>query len=96
MLVKHSQRALKGALYTVGYKIMGHPVSIPCKQHLKDADGYIEVKNNGLTAKFVLTRGDNLSVQLFRNQRMTLLIVLPYSVAACFVPSPVSFIEREL
>ena len=96
MLTKISERALVGALYLIGTKILGHPVSVPCRKCLADSDNVLQMENNGLLAQITLDQDDLLSVQLLRNDKATLELRLPYSVAACFVPSPVSFIEREL
>ena len=90
MLTKISERALVGALYLIGTKILGHPVSVPCRECLQYNNNCIQVQNNGLYARITLDQDDWLNIRLRRKGNDTLHIIMPYDVATCFVEAPVT------
>ena len=81
MIIRKDKQALQAALHLIGSKIMGYPIGVPWKAHFMLENNYIVVSKDGLIAKFILNGRSHLIIEILRNYRTTLIVMLPYDTA---------------
>lgn len=90
--MRHSETALRGALYLIGHKLLDNPVGVPCLSVMARHNNCLHLKNGNLGVAISLTECDGvkiLDITITRNDNTTLWLIVPYAVATTWIKQPV-------